>query len=567
MTSRVRHRNALLGLLACACGPGHLGELPGTDGQGGTGDDSSGVANGESGDEPPRMWSTIILNVPKEIDVLVVVDDSGSMGPWQGRLAAAGESVTQLLEAEDVDASYRFAFTTTDVGNPACGGTSSERGAFVASSCVERLEDFTRDGIDASATACQAVCAHDTIAMLPTATELDPTLVPRPWIERTEGGANVAVDMGEAFACLAPQGIAGCGFTSPLEAATLALARARDPEDPAYGFLRERASLFVVVVTDGHDCSYEVDSDAIFRHPDDCPNGELCTQVFWTDPDGAVPTPGLCWNAGVGCTGAEPGPDGTTVFESCEVADKGLDGAPSDAEGAVLVPVSRYADVLWEIRQEKSWLGGPVELIAIAGYPIGEELPLEFATSSDLAEQLEYGIAPTCGNADGVAVPPVRLHEVVSDDDDGDFRYSICSDDYAPAFNHLANTVRDQIRPACVPQCAADREPSTPTLEVDCEVREQTPYPNETIDVEIPSCSPDGQLPSSEVDTCWIALVDREASTADDDDDLSEYCVEQGSNLEVRLVRRPGHPAVGGTNVEISCARSSTPELDCPGLE
>jgi hypothetical protein len=71
------------------------------------------------------------------VDVLLVVDNSGTMGPGQIALTQAMDSLVARLDNEGLD--YRIAVTTTDVGNPWCGTTSPEAGNFVASSCRARL--------------------------------------------------------------------------------------------------------------------------------------------------------------------------------------------------------------------------------------------------------------------------------------------------------------------------------------------------------------------------------------------------------------------------------------------
>ncbi len=565
MTRRDPLRTAMLSLAitsACnaeACGPGVLGELPETDGMdgsaGGSGSSSETAPSDTTGGDEVE-WLEIQRTVNKDVDILIVVDDSASMGGHQARLAANAPSFIAVLEAEDVKANYRIAITTTDMGNPACA-TSAERGALVASSCRSRIADFVVDGEDVSQEACLDNCAYQGIVPIPTTTALDDVPRSRPWIESIEGTANfdTAVTTVEAMSCWLPQGIAGCRFTSPLEAAYQALERARDPGDPSYGFLRDTAHLFVVVLTDGSDCSSSPAGEAIFA----------ASNVFWTDPGGDTPTPGVCWNAGVSCSGASPGPDGTTVFESCVATDKGLDGTEVEGELAVLHPISRYAEQLEQLRAERAWLGVLVEVIPIAGPLPGPGSAAVYGTSADVQAQREYGIAPSCARDGGQGIPPVRLRAVAGTPPGGDaVGDSICGDDYSGQLDALANAVRDQIKPACVPQCVADVDPSTVAVEPACEVRQIVPSPAGDDVAPVLPCTLEGELPEG-LDVCSSALVDATDATASTADDISEVCASEGWNLELRLVRREGHPAPPGTHVDITCEWSARPDLDCPG--
>ena len=62
----------------------------------------------------------------------------------------------------------------------------------VATSCRSRLDDFVFAGmVDVTNEACLDVCVHDSIAIQPTTTALDPVAAPRPWIERIGGATNL----------------------------------------------------------------------------------------------------------------------------------------------------------------------------------------------------------------------------------------------------------------------------------------------------------------------------------------------------------------------------------------
>ena len=95
-----------------------------------------------------------------------------------------------MLEAQGVEANYRIGVTTTDNGNPLCSASTPEGGKLVMSSCMSRLGDFVSgDTIDVQDLACTDICtlSEAELTIQPTATDLDPNLVARPWLEKLEG--------------------------------------------------------------------------------------------------------------------------------------------------------------------------------------------------------------------------------------------------------------------------------------------------------------------------------------------------------------------------------------------
>ncbi len=92
----------------------------------------------------------------------------------------------------------------------------------------------------------------------------------------------------------------------------------------------------------------------------------------------------------------------------------------------------------------------------------------------------------------------------------------------------------------------------------------------------MPQCVGDtNDFPSDDINVCFVALVDgalntsnaREFdSTEDDGDDMSDFCANEGWNLEFILKRREGFPAPGGTAVKATCQLSSQKAIDCPQL-
>ena len=64
------------------------------------------------------------LDINRDVDILFVIDNSGSMAEEQQRVAENFAAFINVLEAEDVGANYRIGITTTDAGNPRCPSTT-----------------------------------------------------------------------------------------------------------------------------------------------------------------------------------------------------------------------------------------------------------------------------------------------------------------------------------------------------------------------------------------------------------------------------------------------------------
>jgi hypothetical protein len=545
----------------------------------GAGESGESGESGETGDPNPDPDDSLLnLTQSKAVDILFVIDNSGSMAEEQTQLTADVGAFIEVLEHPDVHADYRIGITTTDNGNPWCppNGTTPEAGALVLSSCKTRLDDFLFNAgqIDARDLACNDICTLDAAALeiLPTVTELDPEPKPRPWLERITGQSNLPpdTDTAAAFACFAPQGINGCGFESQLESMYLALSRAQTIGEASYGFLRPDAILAVVILSDEADCSYNEDYASIFDAEGD--------KAFWSDPMAVFPTSAVCWNAGVECTG-DP-----SNYASCDPVNKGVDGQVGvvDAE-AVLHPMSRYIDLLDDLEQAKQTFDPDQEIIValIGGVDSQGETVYAEVGASDPEFQDNFGIGPGCEapnpndpNNPTRAVPPVRQRALVEAFTPGNM-FSICEGDYAAALATIAEHIADQIQPICFPHCVADNDPATKLVEPTCTITEHPPGSESQT---IPEClrdeagyviDPDTQdyaMPNADANVCFAQLTDPGDLSSDPADDMSSWCLDQNFNLEVVIARRPGFPPPSGTAITGSCTVAEFPEITCPGI-
>ncbi len=566
-------------VLAGACGPGKetTTEDPTEDGSTSTtGEETSGdvptdpsmptlptdpTEDGTTDGPNPTEPNTVALIEGNDVDILFVLDNSGSMAEEQAILA---DSIQALLDGLD-GVNWRIGMTTTDAGNPRCPMSTPENGALVLSSCVDRVaqDQFVFIDQDFSA-ACTDRCAvgDAELVVMPTATEVDDNKVPRRWIERTNGVLNVeGADATAALQCYLPQGVAGCGFESHLQSMFRAVAGANDPGDQNnFGFVRAAAVLAVVMVSDETDCSFAAAHSDIF----------IDNKVFWEDPDAVAPTSAMCWNAGVACTGNAP------TWAECHAENWDAVGMVTDAEAdAVLQPVSGFVEFLQQVEDQKKQFQASAEVLVamITGVPPGYDTfdaELVFEDSPDPEFQSLFGIGPGCiagdPNSPQTAVPPVREREWAEAfaTEGGRNLYSICEGDYSGALLELAQAIQNQIPPTCFPLCVADVDAATELVEVNCEVYEEDLLQQTRVPV----------IECEEVDGVWVVpagnticyapRIDKGGQTPSPLDDMSPVCVEEGFNLEFEIVRVGVKPV--GTTLSATCELSGDKAKDCPNL-
>jgi hypothetical protein len=438
---------------------------------GGTKLDMGGGTADESGG-PPVGCANSEFGCSNRLDLLFVIDNSGSMGEEQLNLARNLPGLVSALEVlEDsegnlVNADVNIMVTTTDSGNILCEpfykpGRSAENGEPITSPCTDRLARFESVAVPPvnEEGACTEVCPN-------------PIGPPGNFINFSGSGTNVpdappadvngdGIDdsnVAQALACIGPQGIDGCGYESPLESMMQALEPGAAWNVGDEPFLRDGGLLAVAVITDEADCS--VIDESIMSD----------TSVMEMNPEtmSTIASSAICWNAGVSCTG----PDGNGVYSDCA------------STGTALRPVDEYISFL-------QGQGRPVVMLGIVGIPPvtarnpdppfeptaggvldlvyrdwrdpdfpngGDVLPDDWAAGRDAAyKEWQFGIGPGCTGEDGnggftgQAIPPVRIKEVCESLNAGDeircCMESVCDTDFSGALQCLAGLVSENVPP------------------------------------------------------------------------------------------------------------------------
>lgn len=221
--------SALLCLVACSPSVSGRDAGPGGDLDSGafdanvrdtTGDTSEDTARRDSGPRPDGGASDESC---EKMDILFVVDDSGSMAEEQRNLASNFPMFVNILNAYETASArnldYRLAVTTTSMDYVL-------NLTYLVNGSAQRQEVVPVNPQNGSFVS-SASCGVSS------------------WINSTDS------DVASKFACVADVGVEGGGFEMPL----LAVERAVAADGPNPGFLRDDALLAVVILTDEDDCS------------------------------------------------------------------------------------------------------------------------------------------------------------------------------------------------------------------------------------------------------------------------------------------------------------------------
>jgi len=186
--------------------------------------------------ELPTAWD------PAAVDVLLVIDDSGSMAAEQAMLVDAFPLlIERLLTGTDPETGRSFGAIVKDLH---VGVVSTDMG--VGGFSITTCESNPMSGDD-------GILQHT-----PHGTECDisyPSFLGY-HVDPTANPDLAQIEkLSRDFGCIAVLGTQGCGFEQQLEAATKALVDHSVPGGANAGFLREGSILAVLFVTDEEDCS------------------------------------------------------------------------------------------------------------------------------------------------------------------------------------------------------------------------------------------------------------------------------------------------------------------------
>lgn len=362
--------------------------------------------------EPGVEFSLVNDMLPEDVvdvDLLFVIDNSGSMYEEQQSLIEwAQQSLFGVLELElDARPNLHVAVVSTDMGT----------GPYNISGCEG-------DG-DAGAMWNQPQNGSCTAPA-------DSYLVD---LDDGQGGriTNYTGTLEEAFSCIAPIGITGCGFEQPLESMKRALDGSIAAND---GFLREDALLAVVIVSDEDDCS--TFDNAMFDTSQNDPGSPLGPLSSFR-----------CFEFGIECAGDDPRTPGAKT-----------DCTPR-LDSPYMADIAEYADFLKGLKSDPS--------LVIVGGIFGEADQVEVA----LSDNNHPTLAPGCESASGSAYPGVRLQAFLDQFPNRNRFASICSDAMSGPLETAARKIGGVGgRSPCLEGAIADIDAAAAGIQAECRVYE-----------------------------------------------------------------------------------------------
>jgi len=282
--------------------------------------------------------AVIPTEINRDLDLLFVIDNSGSMAEEQASLqSSTGRFLNVLANIEGGLPNLHMGVVSTDVG----------AGPFNISGCSGQGDN----GILQNAPR-NAGCSPPAGQFISDIGNPDGTR-----------NTNYTGDLADVFGCIARLGIDGCGFEQPLESALRAL-DGRNAQNA--GFLRSNALLGIILLSDEDDCSTEN------------------TQMFDTsqnsidDPLGPLSS-FRCFDFGVVCDPDNPRTTGTKA-----------DCRPRE-DSAYMYPVGRYVDFFRGLK------GDPSDVI-VAGI-IGDSDPVVVGTDLNSHPKLDPSCMSASGTA------------------------------------------------------------------------------------------------------------------------------------------------------------------------
>jgi hypothetical protein len=375
------------------------GTAAGTDGGAGGGTDSPADIPAEaSPDAPPDLAGDATASetgpagpLRAKVDILFVVDNSGSMAEEQANLARNFPLFMEALGTTDDPAGpdLHIAVVSSDLG--AGAGTFStsctvggDQGLFCRGQAPapHTGDSCTRCGVDTS----------------------------QGRFLRTRN-PNFAGSISTVFSCMARLGTFGCGFEHTLGALISALTTAQNGP-----FLRDDAYLAFVLITDEDDCTAAADS-ALFASP--LPGQEASLR---------------CALEGHIC-------DGRHLDGSIDV-NLSLAQCQTASDGA-LRPIGAL------VSQVQAVKGDPTRIIAagIFGWPLpGNLASARYLISGGGAPGSERGQRPVCQSGNGSATVGYRVRSFIQSFPNQTI-LSICQDDFRPALEEIAQRIRATASP------------------------------------------------------------------------------------------------------------------------
>ncbi len=438
---------------------------------------------------PGKVEKKVIpVNLNRNIDILFVIDNSGSMGEEQVSLAQnfpAFINVLNTVEGGLPDVHIGVVSSNVGTGGVNIGGCSTatrpegDDGNLLTNSCAGLTAAYLED------------------------------------IRLTDGTRqrNYSGNLADVFTCMAQLGTSGCGFEAHLESAYRALQPGKNP-----GFLRPDAYLAIIFVADEDDCS-AVPGGALFGDP----------MATITSPLGPR-TSFRCWEFGVECDD-EPNPRAFGTYTGCRPR----------ARSPYVQDVQRYVDYVKSLKSS-------AHKVVVAGIIGNVDDARTSVVGPDPDDPTRPMLAASCSSTVGVAAPGHRLQAFLEAFPERHTTTTICNANLTDALVQIAGIVRTTLGSPCFDAHLTDRNPDLPGLQYECSAADVTnpdgPGRTETV---IPECAATGGAVP-----CWRFAADPAACPTSPDNrtivvDRGGASVPDETYLEVECVVCDPATAPAGT--------------------
>ena len=388
------------------------------------------------------------LNPLRQLDLLFVIDNSGSMAEEQQNLRDNFPAFMRALEnIKGGLPDTRIAVVSTNMG---AGPTSQGRECPVLG--------------DKGAFQAKAGCGLDT-GQNGFFLSVD-----------GKGAKNFSGDLSSVFSCIASLGNEGCGFEHQLQSMRAALA-ASDPASnfavSNRGFLRKDAFLGIVILSDEDDCSGEPDA-TIYRDPIAGQSGSLrCALLGHVCDDKAIPA----------------SKDFRSTLGACKPYER------QDSEKATrLINVQEFVKFVKELKGGNE---NKIIVSSIVGWNENPQTPYGLRENRLSSGALEIELSPVCTLAQtGTAAPALRLAQFTKSFANHTID-TICQADLADAMKEIGEKMALVIDRTCIDATLVDTDLDKAGVQPDCQVRDLLPDgKGGYTQVPIFSCD-------SGAETCW----------------------------------------------------------------
>ena len=425
--------------------------------------------------------SEVAIQPNRNLDILFVIDNSGTMSDEQNSLAANFPLfIDKLSGVEGGLPNVHIGVISTDIGAGSgvggeCADPLGDNGSLQYQARPTGPIDNCQNPPAAKCEGLEDVFADGKGAYLRDVLNADGLTRSRNYTSNTD--LDVDPDLSSRFSCVAQLGNCGCAIEQPLEA----IRRALDPElapETNTGFLREDAFLAVIIVSDEDDCSMA--------------DTNMFVNESWGGPN--LPEASfLCFEHGVVCDPDDPQELGMKL--KCRPRPGASTNAPNRSR--YMNGVEEYADFLKGLKPNDP---GQIIVAQITGGIDPVEVIKVDPDDLDIPEQIR--LEKQCDSANiGKADPAIRLRSFAQQFPERNTSTTICQNDLSGALELIGNFLQDIVGSRCI-EGNIDTNPTKPGVQEDCVVTElRAAGTDNEEEVVLPKCS-SGAPDSTEL-PCW----------------------------------------------------------------